>query len=120
MEKELGDSDSQSPVSDVGVRYYFTDSEANKLIQANGCATCLNMEDAYSSGITQYSSTKVLEEDSSLQNNRLGNYLFHKPQQDVQIIPYDNGYYAETTVQGFSEFWINGGGSSRIIHLRPG
>ena len=96
--------------ADVHVRYYFTDSEANQLIQASGCASCLNMEDAYVSGITQYSSPKVSEEDSTLQNNRTGNYTFHRPQQDVQIIPYDNGYYAETTVNGFSEFWINGGG----------
>ena len=99
--------------SAVGVRYYFTDSEANKLIQANSCASCLNMEDAYSSGITQYSSSNISEEDSSLANNRRGTYIFHKPQQDVQIIPNDNGYYAETTVQGFSEFWINGGGKQQ-------
>ncbi len=99
--------------SAVGVRYYFTDSEANKLIQANSCAPCLNMEDAYSSGITQYSSSFISEEDSSLANNRRGAYIFHKPQQGVQIIPNDNGYYAETTVQGFSEFWINGGGKQQ-------
>ena len=92
------------------VRYYFTDSEANKLIHAGSCASCLNIEDAYSVGITQYSSHKISEEDSSLQNNRTGTYLFHQPQTDVQIIPFDNGYYAETTVQGFSEFWLNGGG----------
>jgi hypothetical protein len=100
-------------ISGVHVRYYFTDSEANNLIQATGCASCLNIEDAYSSGITQYSSVKISEEDSSLQNNQLGNYTFHKPQQDVQIIPFDNGYYAETTVTGFSEFWINGGGKQQ-------
>ncbi len=98
------------PTADVRVRYYFTDSEANQLIKANSCDSCINMEDAYASGITQYSSSQVSEEDDSLQNNRTGNYIFHKPQQDVQIIPYDNGYYAETTVKGFSEFWINGGG----------
>jgi len=98
------------PTADVRVRYYFTDSEANQLIKASGCDSCINMEDAYASGITQYSSSKVSEEDSSLQNNLTGNYIFHKPQQDVQIIPFDNGYYAETTVKGFSEFWINGGG----------
>jgi Subtilase family/Secretion system C-terminal sorting domain len=100
-------------VSDVHVRYYFTDSEANKLIHASGCPSCLNIEDAYSTGITQYSSTQTLEEDSSLRNNQLGNYIFHKPQSDVQIIPYDNGYYAETTVKGFSEFWLNGGGKNQ-------
>ena len=98
------------PTADVRVRYYFTDSDANRLIHASGCASCANMEDAYASGITQYSSGRVSEEDDSLQNNRTGNYIFHKPQQDVQIIPFDNGYYAETTVKGFSEFWINGGG----------
>jgi hypothetical protein len=54
-----------------------------------------------------------MEEDSTLRNNRRGVYGFHKPQADVQIIPYDNGYYAETTVQGFSEFWINGGGKNQ-------
>ncbi|HLA59540.1 MAG TPA: T9SS type A sorting domain-containing protein, partial [Puia sp.] len=79
-------------------------------IQASGCTSCLNMEDAYASGITQYSSRQIPEEDDSLQNNLSGNYTFHKPQQDVQIIPFDNGYYAETPVKGFSEFWINGGG----------
>ena len=100
-----------NPVSNpVSVRYYFTDSEANQLILANGCPSCLNMEDAYESGITQYSGINAVEEDSTLTNNRSGAYLFHKPRQQVQVIPYDNGYYAETTVDGFSEFWINGGG----------
>ena len=104
---------SNPPSSAVGVRYYFTDSEANKLILANSCASCINMEDAYSSGITQYSSANSSEEDSSLGNNRQGNYIFHKPQSGVQVIPYDNGYYAETTITGFSEFWINGGGKNQ-------
>ncbi len=101
------------PTADIHVRYYFTDSEANKLIHATGCSSCLNLEDAYSAGITQYSSPAAPEEDSSLKNNRLGNYRFHKPGSDVQIIPYDNGYYAETTVSAFSEFWMNGGGKNQ-------
>ncbi len=96
--------------SSVGVRYYFTDTEAVNLVRASGCASCLNIEDPYSVGITQYSSPLISEEDSMLRNNRKGSYLFHKPQLDVQVIPNDNGYYAETTVQGFSEFWLNGGG----------
>lgn len=97
---------------DVGVRFYFTDSEANQLLNVSSCGSCTTMEDAYSAGITQYSSPTISEEDSTLRNNRSGNYLFHKPQQEVQIIPYDNGYYAETIVTGFSEFWINGGGKN--------
>jgi hypothetical protein len=39
-----------------------------------------------------------------------GTFTFHLPHQDVSIIPYDNGYYAEYQVSGFSEFWINNGG----------
>jgi hypothetical protein len=101
------------PTADVRVRYYFTDSESNNLIHASGCSSCLNAEDAYVSGITQYSSSQISEEDSSLMNNRSGNYSFHRPQLDVQVIPFDNGYYAETDVQGFSEFWINAGGKAQ-------
>ncbi len=103
-----------NPVNaDVLVRYYYTDSEANKLIQAGGCALCLNIEDAYSAGITQYHSPKITEEDSSLRNNRSGIYGFHPPGTEVQVIPNDNGYYAETRVNGFSEFWMNGGGKNQ-------
>jgi hypothetical protein len=98
------------PGANVLVRYYITDSEMNKLIADTSCASCINQEDAYSSGITQYSSPVISEEDSSLRNNLFGSYLYHIPQQDVQIIPYDNGYYFETQVGHFSEFWINGGG----------
>ena len=103
-----------NPVNaDVLVRYYYTDSEANKLIQAGGCALCLNIEDAYSAGITQYHSPKITEEDSSLRNNRSGIYGFHPPGTEVQVIPNDNGYYAETRLNGFSEFWMNGGGKNQ-------
>ena len=101
------------PNSEVQVRYYFSDSEANKLINAAGCSACLNIEDAYSVGITQYNSPKISEEDSSLENNFLGSYLFHPAQKDVQIIPYDNGYYAETREPGFGECWMNGGGKNQ-------
>ena len=101
------------PAAGVTVRYYFTDSEMNKLILASGCPGCSKPEDAYSSGITRYSSPMVSEEDSSLHNNLKGTYLFNRPQLDIQVIPYDNGYYAETRVNGFSECWINAGGQKQ-------
>ncbi|MBK8611786.1 MAG: hypothetical protein IPL84_18105 [Chitinophagaceae bacterium] len=28
---------------------------------------------------------------------------------NTEIVPYDNGYYAEFTVNSFSEFWLNNG-----------
>jgi hypothetical protein len=104
---------SVQPAAGVSVRYYFTDSEMNKLILASGCPECTKPEDAYSSGITRYSSPVISEEDSSLRNNLKGSYLYNRPQYDVQVIPYDNGYYAETRVNGFSECWVNAGGQKQ-------
>ena len=110
MDRNLVIQPSNQPQSYVLVRYYFTDSEAVHLINANGCSQCTTIGDAYLSGVTQYSSTNLAEEDSTLADNKEGHYSFLKPQQDVSIVPYDNGYYAQYIVYSFSEFWINGGG----------
>jgi hypothetical protein len=94
------------PASDVGVRYYFLDSEAVKLFNATGCPACRTIGDAYQSGVAQFSSPAAAEEDSSLLNDSTGEFRFHAPHSDVSIIPNDNGYYAEYQVGAFSEFWI--------------
>lgn len=101
----------------VSIRFYFLDAEVNKLIMASGCSSCTSIHDAYEAGVTQYSSPAAMEEDSTLSNNFSGNYHFHEPQQKVNIIPYDKGYYAEYRVGGFSEFWINGGGTDKSTPL---
>jgi hypothetical protein len=98
-----------APASDVSVRFYFLETEAENLIHATGCATCTTIGDAYEAGVTQYSNA-LPEEDSTLNNNLSGTYRYFAPQTDVRIVPYDNGYYAEYNVSNFSEFWINGGG----------
>jgi subtilase family protein/type IX secretion system substrate protein len=97
----------------VSVRFYFLDSETDSLINATGCTTCTSIHDAYQSGVTQYSSTVQTEEDSTLNNNAHGLYRYIRPYNQVSIIPNDNGYYAEYKVAGFSEFWINGGGTTQ-------
>ena len=97
---------SNPPADSVTVRYYFLDSEADSLIGATGCPSCTSIADAYQSGVAQYSSPVAAEEDSTLVNDTSGLFLFHRPHQDVSIIPNDNGYYAEYSVKGFSEFWI--------------
>ncbi len=97
---------SNPPSGNVAVRYYFLDSEAISLINASGCAACTTIPDAYQSGVAQFSSPVPALEDSTLTNDTNGIFLFHHPHQDVSIIPYDNGYYAEYSVGGFSEFWI--------------
>ena len=97
------------PTDSVSVRFYFLDSEADSLINATGCPSCTTIGDAYEAGVTQYSGDAT-HEDSTLNNNATGTYRFILPRQQVNIIPYDNGYYAEYKVAGFSEFWINNGG----------
>ncbi len=107
------------PAGLVSVRYYFTDSEANALINASGCGTCTTIHDAYQAGIMQYSTPVSSEEDSSLLNDNKGTFHFLPPHKEVSIIPYDNGYYAEYGVTGFSEFWINNGtpGQDSVLPL---
>ena len=100
---------SNVPMADVSVRYYFLDSEANALIQATGCPGCTGIPDAYQAGVLQYSTPLPTEEDSTLSNDSAGTYHYLQPQKDISIIPYDNGYYAQYQVSGFSEFWINSG-----------
>ncbi|HEV3325628.1 MAG TPA: S8 family serine peptidase [Puia sp.] len=97
---------SNPPSDSVSVRYYFLDSEADSLIGASGCPSCTTIADAYQSGVAQYSSPVPAEEDSTLANDTSGLWQFHTPHQGVSIIPNDNGYYAEYSVGGFSEFWI--------------
>ncbi|HET6254759.1 MAG TPA: S8 family serine peptidase [Puia sp.] len=97
---------SNPPSDSVSVRFYFLDSEAGNLIGATGCTSCTTISDAYQSGVAQYSSPIAAQEDSTLANDTSGLWQFHAPHGQVSIIPNDNGYYAEYSVGGFSEFWI--------------
>jgi hypothetical protein len=97
------------PTGSVSVRYYFLDSEADSLISATGCDTCTGIADAYEAGIMQYSSPVLSEEDSTLSNDSSGTFHYLQPRRDLNVIPYDKGYYAQYQVSGFSEFWINSG-----------
>lgn len=93
--------------SAVAVRFYFTDQESEFLIAATGCDTCSKPASAYELGVNKYSYAP--EENGTLDDNTSNNYLFIAPD-SVDIIPYDNGYYAEYKVNSFSEFWLNNGG----------
>ena len=97
-----------APTSPVLVRYYFTDAENNALINANGCGVCSKIISAYDAGVTKYSGT-IAEENGNFEDNITGIKQFILPE-NVLIVPYDKGYYAEFAVNSFSEFWINSGG----------
>lgn len=91
----------------VLVRFYFTEQEATALIQATGCTGCTTIKDAYLAGVTKFSGTPA-NENGTLADNA-GIHTFILPA-DVDVVPYNNGYYTEFKVRDFSEFWISGGG----------
>ena len=93
--------------SAVKLRFYFTDQESEYLLGAGDCPTCSKPISAYDLGVTKYS--YAAQENGTLDDNTTGNYLFITPA-NVDILPYDNGYYAEYDVTSFSEFWLNNGG----------
>ena len=98
------------PVSNVTVRFYFTDAEAKNLLAATGCGACNKPKDPYELGVTKYSGSAA-QENGTLADNTGGVYAYILPA-NTEIIPYDNGYYAEFSVNSFSEFWLNNGGVS--------
>jgi hypothetical protein len=100
-----------APTTPVSVRYYFLNTETNNLINATGCGSCSTISDAYAAGVTKYHGT-VSEENGTLADNLSGIPAFITPS-NVDVIPYDNGYYAEFQVSSFSEFWINSGGAGQ-------
>ncbi len=108
LDRNIVITPSTAPTSPVLVRYYFTDTETNALINANGCGVCSKISTAYDAGITKYSGT-VAEENGNFDDDLTGSKLFILPA-NVFVIPYDKGYYAEFAVNSFSEFWINSGG----------
>lgn len=96
------------PGSYTTVRFYFTEAEAQGLIAATGCGSCSKPADPYELGVTKYSGTAI-QENGTHSDNFGGVYSFILPA-NTEIIPYDNGYYAEFPVNSYSEFWLNNGG----------
>ena len=93
------------PSTNVKVRLYFTDSEVEALRSAAACGACPVLNDAYLLGITKYTGV-VSDENGNLADDQGGLFQFI-PGASVDIIPYDAGYYAELTVNSFSEFWLS-------------
>ncbi len=105
-----------NPANDsVGVRLYFTDAEADSLIKASSCASCIKPKDAYELGVTKYSSS-LAEENGSLDDDLKGFFKYITPA-NTAIIPHGDGYYAEFKVNSFSEFWLNNGGANNTEPL---
>ncbi|MFD2920161.1 S8 family serine peptidase [Terrimonas rubra] len=93
----------------VSVRFYFLDTETERLLQATSCTGCDKPASAYKLGVSKYTDTSKIAEDGSILNNHLLSWQFIPPHKVVKV-PYAQGYYAEYKVKSFSEFWLNNGG----------
>ncbi len=105
-----------TPADSVSVRFYFLDTETERLLAATGCTSCDKPASAYELGISKYTDADKSLEDGSINNNYLPNWLFITPQK-VTKVPYAQGYYAEFKVNSFSEFWLNNGGPTATTPL---
>ncbi len=95
------------PDRNVKVRFYFTDTEANSILNATGCGTCSTITDAYELGVTKYSGNA--DDENGLLDDDITGYFQYILPANTEIIPYDNGYYAEFIVSSFSECWLSKG-----------
>ncbi len=100
---------SGSSNADARIRLYVPDTDMQKLREDQACPSCSPVKEVYRMGITKYSNSDRSLENNLLSDNAGGSYAYI-PYGDVRWVPYDQGYYAETRVHSFSEFWFNDGG----------
>ncbi len=105
LDRNLVIRSTNTPTDSVLIRFYFTDQEAKALIQKDTCVSCIKYGDAYLSAITKYSGNASFE-NGILNDGADGTFQFIDSGK-VDVVPFNNGYYAEFKVKSFSEFWIN-------------
>ena len=105
LDRNLVIRSTNTPTDSVLLRFYFTEQEATALISATGCSTCVKFKDAYLAAVTKYNGSTSFE-NGVLNDGADGTFQFIDSAK-VDIVPFNNGYYAEFKVKSFSEFWIN-------------
>jgi hypothetical protein len=98
-----------APGDSVTVRFYIPDAAIQQLRDDRICYSCNKVWEVQSLGITKYDDPDKGLENNLLSDNVNGTYTF-TPKNKLTWVPYDVGYYAETKVKSFSEFWFNDGG----------
>lgn len=94
------------PMDSVLVRFYFTEAEAASMISASSCGpACQTISDAFVTGVYKFSGSEPVE--NGVIDDGTGTYQFIAPDK-VDVVPFNNGYYAEFKVRSFSEFWLTG------------
>jgi hypothetical protein len=94
----------------ASVRFYFLDSETERLINASGCGNCYKPSMAYQLGVSKYDDPNDFYEDGVVENDLVtGGWNFINNAK-IKMVPFDKGYYAEFKVKDFCELWLNNGG----------
>lgn len=105
LDRNLVIRSANAPTDSVLIRFYFTEQEANRLLAATSCPSCIKFKDAFLAAVTKYSGYASFE-NGLLNDGTDGTYQFIDSGK-VDVVPFNNGYYAEFKVKSFSEFWIN-------------
>lgn len=105
LDRNLVIRSANAPTDSVLVRFYFTDQEVTRLLGATSCPSCIKFKDAFLAAVTKYSGFASFE-NGLLNDGTDGTYQFIDSGK-VDVVPFNNGYYAEFKVKSFSEFWIN-------------
>ena len=90
----------------ISVRFYFLDSDVEKLISASGCGGCGKPGSINELGVSKYSDSNDANEDGSVENNNAPGWLFITAAKTKKV-PFDKGYFAEFKVKNLSEFWLS-------------
>ncbi len=101
-----------APGDSVTVRFFVTEEGMRMIREDNICYSCSKVKEVQQLGITKYDDPDKAIENNTLADNRNGTYTFI-PKGKITWVPYDIGYYAETKVRSFSEFWFNDGGPTK-------
>lgn len=106
MDRNIVIRPTNAPTDSVLVRFYFTETEAANMIGASSCGPgCKTISDAFVTGVYKFSGSEPVE--NGVIDDGSGTYQFIAPEK-VDVVPFNNGYYAEFKVRSFSEFWLTG------------
>ncbi len=91
--------------------FYIEDATMKMVREDTECISCYNPKDIYRFGASIYSDAQNpnTENKTLLDNAQTNNYTYI-PYNQLQWIPYNNGYYAIVKTLQKGEFWFNGGG----------
>ncbi|HEX4956958.1 MAG TPA: S8 family serine peptidase [Lacibacter sp.] len=106
MDRNIVLRSANAPTDSVLVRFYFTETDAANMIGASSCGPgCQTISDAFVTGVYKFSGSEPVE--NGVIDDGTGTYQFITPEK-VDVVPFNNGYYAEFKVRSFSEFWLTG------------